>query len=409
MKKGIAFILLICAGLLAGCHAPASLGVCENGLIKATPESQGVSSEKLMFADTAINAAIARGDIPGAVLAVVRNGRLIYLKAYGNRQVYPDTVAMETDAVFDLASVSKCVGTAIGIMQLVERGQLRLMDRVSQYIPEFENWEDPQTGKRVSIRIVDLMTHSSGLPPYAPAEVLVGKYGSPAPDSLMAYISRVPRDFEPTTRYQYSCLNFITLQNVLQRITGQKLSDYAQKNIFDVLGMKHTMYLPSGETLERCCPTEIQPDGSVLTGKVHDPLARLLNGGNSGNAGVFSCAEDLALLAAALLDGGRYGDRRILSPLTVACMTRVPAEVSHLGRSLGWDNYSPGSSSNGNLFHPTRVFGHTGYTGTTMAMDPDTRTGVILLTNRVHPRDGGSAVRVRTLVANVVAASIIEP
>jgi CubicO group peptidase (beta-lactamase class C family) len=157
-----------------------------------------------------------------------------------------------------------------------------------------------------------------------------------------------------------------------------------------------------------CAPTEKQKDGSVLCGKVHDPLARLMNDGNSGNAGVFSNAEDLAIIAAALMNGGSYNGKRILGKLTVDTMTRVPEQVKSLGRSLGWDNYSPYASNNGNLFHPEKTFGHTGYTGTSLIIDPTAKISVILLTNRVHPEDKGSVVRLRALVANAVAGAVIK-
>ena len=153
-------------------------------------------------------------------------------------------------------------------------------------------------------------------------------------------------------------------------------------------------------------PTEKQSDGSVLLGEVHDPLARIMNHGNSGNAGVFSNAEDLALLAATLMNGGSINGKNVLGKLTVETMTRVPAGFEHIGRSLGWDNYSPYASNNGNIFHPERTFGHTGYTGTSFIVDPVSKTAVILLAHRVHPEDKGGVVRLRAQIANVVAGAV---
>jgi CubicO group peptidase (beta-lactamase class C family) len=375
---------------------------------RTTPEKAGLDSQKLSRVDAIIQESIDNKEIPGAVVAIVRHGSLAYIKAYGNKSVYPTVEPMTENTVFDMASVSKPVGTAISIMQLVERGYLRLSDPVSMYIPNFHPWVDPETGRKVEIRIIDLLTHSSGLPSYITATLLTKRYGSPNPQALIDSIATSRRDFRPTTKFQYSCLNFITLQNVLQNITGEKLCDYTQKNVFDVLGMKHTTYNPTGEILALCAPTEKQPDGSVLLGKVHDPLALLLNDGNSGNAGVFSCAEDLALLAAALMNGGAYNGKRILSPLTVETMTRVPQEIKSLGRCLGWDNYSSYSSNNGNLFDPERTYGHTGYTGTSIVIDPVSQTAVILLAHRVHPHDEGSVTRLRGLVANAVAGAVTE-
>lgn len=375
---------------------------------RVSPKDAGMDPGRLSKVDDIINASIKNKEIPGAVLAVVRNGKLAYLKAYGNKSVYPEIVPMTENTVFDLASCSKVVGTAISMAHLLENGGYRLTDRVDMYIPGFRPYVDPKTGEEVPIRIVDLLTHSSGLPPYVAPEVVIRKCGKADPDSLMSYIATMKRDFRPTTKFQYSCLNFITLQNILQRITGEKLCDYARKNIFDVLGMEHTTYCPKNrpEIMPLVAPTEKQPDGTVLLGEVHDPLARIMNHGNSGNAGVFSNAGDLAVLAAALMNGGEYEGKRILGQLTVETMTTVPEEVKSLGRSLGWDNYSPYASNNGNLFHPVKTYGHTGYTGTSIVIDPVSKTAVILLAHRVHPVDKGSVVRLRALVANAVAGSI---
>ena len=377
-------------------------------LQRATPESMGMDGKRLSNVDEIINNSIKVGEIPGAVIAVVRDDKIVYLKSYGNKSVYPKTEPMTDNVMFDLASVSKPLGTAIAFMQLVEQGKVRLTDNVSMYIPGYKGYKDPVTGETINIRIVDIMTHTSGLPAYGPTEELVKKYGSPSPEGMIEYIANCERESKPTTTFEYSCLNFITLQNVLQNITGMKLEDYAKKYVFDVLGLKHTTYNPKGELLSLVAPTEKQPDGSMLLGQVHDPLARLMNGGNSGNAGLFSNAEDIAVIAAALMNGGEYNGKRILGELTVETMTRVPEHVLHLGRSLGWDNYTAYSSNNGNLFHPTKTYGHTGYTGTSITIDPVAKVSVILLAHRVHPIDKGSVVRLRALVANAVAGAVTD-
>lgn len=371
-------------------------------LPRVAPEQVGMSSRHLLYADAAIEKAISNKEIPGAVLAVVRQGKMAYLKAYGNRQVYPTTEAMDVNTVFDLASCSKSMSTAICAMILIERGELRLMDRVSLYIPGFKSWEGAN-GEKENIRIVDIMTHTSGLPPYAPVDELAKKYGSPNPAGLMEYISSCKRNFKPQTEFQYSCLNFITLQHIIETITGQSLRDFAQANLFTPLGMTHTDYLPTCTSL--IAPTEKQKDGSVLRGQVHDPLARIMNGGISGNAGVFSNANDIAVLTAMLLNNGEYNGRRILSPLGVKTMRTVPRCVATLGRTPGWDIFTAYASNSGDLFGPN-TYGHTGYTGTSIIIDPDNDTSVILLTNRAHPEDKGEVVRLRSLVANAVAASI---
>ena len=381
-----------------------------NKLERVKPSEVGMDEARLVKVDDIINASIEKKEIPGAVLAVVRDGKMAYIKAYGNKSVYPETVPMTEDVVFDLASCSKVVGTAMSMAHLLENGGYRLTDRVDMYIPGFQPYTDPKTGEKVNIRMIDVLTHSSGLPSYVSPDVVIKAKGKDDPDSLMSYISTMKRIYRPTTEFEYSCLNFITLQNVLQNITGMTLAEYAQKNIFDVLGMENTTYMPKNkpEILAKVAPTEKQPNGECLIGEVHDPLARVMNHGNSGNAGVFSNADDLAILASALMNGGNYNGKQVLGKLTVETMTTVPEGFEHLGRSLGWDNYSPYASNNGNLFHPKKTFGHTGYTGTSIVVDPVSKTAVILLAHRVHPADKGSVVRLRALVANTVAGAIVE-
>lgn len=409
MKKTTFYLLFLSLFLSFSCSYT---NAGDNHLTQVTPESVGLSSGQLSLADGVIEASIANGETPGAVLAVVHGGKLAYLKAYGNKSVFPDTVAMTTETIFDLASVSKSVGTTLSFMQLIQNGQVRLLDPVSMYIPEFEPYIDPETGRKVNIRVVDLLTHTSGLPSYVSPSVVMEKYGEESPEALIKWISTCQRESRPTTRFVYSCLNFVTLQNILQNVTGERLCDYAQKNVFDALELKHTSYFPIGEEIDpqiksMIAPTEVV-DGRPYLGEVHDPIARVLNKGNSGNAGVFSNAEDLAIIAAALMNGGEYNGKRILGNLTVETMTRVPSEVAQFGRSLGWDNYSPYASNNGNLFDPVNTFGHTGYTGTSMVIDPVNKIAVILLTNRVHPADNTSIVRLRALVANIVAGAVTE-
>lgn len=411
MKK-----LCLFAFILLGAH----LGMAQP-LPRVAPEQMGMDSRHLQYADQAIKTAIVEDGIPGAVLAVVRHGKMAYLKAYGNRRVYPKTEPMTTNTVFDMASCSKSMSTAISTLILAEQGKLRMLDPVSRYIPNFKDWESADGKEKQTIRIADLMTHTSGLPPYAPVAEVSKQYGSPNPDGLMEYIATCPRDFRPQTDFQYSCLNYITLQHIIETVSGQSLRQFAKEHIFDVLGMTHTDYLPCiqdkkgnwvnteelPEWASLIAPTEKQPNGQVLCGQVHDPLARIMNGGISGNAGVFSCAEDIAVLCAALQNGGEWNGRRILSPLGVKAMRTVPRATASLGRTLGWDCFTAYASNNGDFLSPN-TYGHTGYTGTSIVIDPDTDTSVILLINAVHPEDGHGVVRLRSLVANAVAASIID-
>ena len=375
-------------------------------LQQVLPEQVGLNSSHLLLADSVLNAEIKAKKIPGAVLAIVRHGKMAYIKSYGNRCVYPKNEEMTTETIFDMASCSKPIGTATCIMKLLEQGKLRLLDPVKNYIPEFKNWKQGTKGEE-TIRIIHLLTHTSGLPAYGPIQELEKKYGAPNPEGLMKYISTCKRDTAPEIRMKYSCLNFITLQNILQNITGESLKDYAKKNVFEPLGMYHTGYLPADSLLPIIAPTEKQKDGSVLRGKVHDPLARIMNGGISGNAGLFTCAEDLGIYVSMLLNKGEWNGKRILSQATVKAMTTIPYGFERFGRSLGWDLHSAYSSCNGDLFGGN-TYGHTGYTGTMVVVDPDADLGLILLINSVHPEDGHSVVRLRSVISNIVAASIKE-
>lgn len=390
-----------------------------------SPERHGMNPEKLAQVDRVIEEAISAKEIPGAVLSVVRGNDIVYLKAYGNKSVVPAVEPMTTETLFDLASVSKCVGTTLAFMQLIENGYVRLTDNVDRYIPDFKPWTDPESGETVDITVRDLLSHSSGLTPYINADTFVKEYGGNNPEKMEWYIAtKVKRNFRPGTDFMYSCLNFVTLQRILERVTGEKLYEYAQKHVFDVLGLTHTCYFPliytpavsnSAELAGLCAPTEVQADGKPLVAQVHDPMARRIMGGNSGNAGVFSNAEDLSVICSAIMNGGVLVDKkgrilestRILSPLTVRLMATIPPQNDpSVGRALGWDKKSSHSGPRGDLFNPETTIMHTGYTGTSIVIDTETKTAIILLTHRVHPEDKGSVGRLRALVANIVAGSI---
>lgn len=392
-----------------------------------SPERHGMNPVKLAQVDRVVNDAITAKEIPGAVLSVVRGNDIVYLKAYGNKSVVPTVEPMTTETLFDLASVSKCVGTTLAFMQLIENGYVRLTDNVDRYIPDFKPWKNPESGETVDITIRDLLSHSSGLTPYINADTFVKEYGGNNPEKMEWYIAtQVKRNFRPGTDFMYSCLNFVTLQRILERVTGEKLYEYTQRNVFDVLGLTHTCYFPliytpavsnSAELAGLCAPTEVQADGKPLVAQVHDPMARMIMGGNSGNAGVFSNAEDLSVICAAIMNGGCLVDKkgnslessRILSPATVRLMTTIPSQNDpSVGRALGWDKKSSHSGLRGDLFNPETTIMHTGYTGTSVVIDTESKTAVILLTHRVHPEDKGGVGRLRALVANIVAGSIIQ-
>lgn len=372
----------------------------------AKPEAVGMSATHLTRLDTLLNAAVKSKQIPGAVIVVGRHGKIIVRKVFGLAQLVPGERTLKIDDIFDLASITKPVATATAVMQLVEEGKLRLLDKVNQFIPEFSTWVDSTGKKGEPAQIYHLLTHTSGLAPYTNAAAVEQKFGKSCPDSLVQHIARMPKNSPAGARFEYSCLGFITLGEIVKQISGVPLNEFVEQRVFQPLGMHDTRFLPPQSEASRLVPTEVI-QGVPLLGTVHDPLARLM-GGISGNAGLFSTADDLAIFAQMLLQKGEYQGVRVLQPLTVERMTTVYEKVAHAGRGLGWGIYCDYSSNKGDLF-PPGGFGHTGYTGTSVWIDPATDSFVILLTNRVHPNDKGSVVQLRSYVANVVAAAILKP
>ncbi len=394
MKKNLLFIvMMICSFGLSTAQS----------LEEVLPGQVGLDTAKLKTADSIIQASINIKQIPGAVLAVVRHGKMAYLKAYGNKQIYPTVVPMDVNTVFDMASCTKAMATAISAMILYERDSIRLQDDVNMYIPGFVYMI--HSNRKANIRIVNLLTHTSGLPSYAPETTIKKRYGTSNPTGFMKYIDSCKRDFEPGKGMEYSCLNFITLQHIIEKVSGKSLRDFAKENIFDVLGMNHTDFNPKAELMASCAPTSMLKNGNVLRGIVHDPLARQFNCGISGNAGLFSNANDIGILVAALQNGGEWNGRRILHPMTVKEMRTVPDSLKTFGRTLGWDMSSHYSSCKGDSLS-ANTYCHTGYTGTSIVIDPDNDISIILLTNRVHPYDKGSVVKLRAMVSNAVATSM---
>src|SRR5215469_4126205 len=344
-------------------------------------------------ADRVINEAIQQGRLPGAVLLVGHDGQIVYRKAYGNRAVYPQTEAMTADTVFDLASLTKVIATTSSLMRLFEEGRFRLNDRITDYIPEFQ-------GGHSTITIRNLFTHFSGLKPDVPLNTPWSGY-----DTGIKLACTDPPDGPPGVRYVYSDINFILLGELVQRLSGQPLSDYARDHVFQPLGMKETMFQPPVSLRSRIAPTERTPkDGPPLRGVVHDPTARNM-GGVAGHAGLFSTADDLSRFAQMMINGGELDGVRFVSPLTIQKFTepQSPPDQSIL-RGLGWDIDSPHSGNRGELF-PIGSFGHTGFTGTSIWIDPSTKTYVILLANSVHPTQRPALTPLRGKVATIAAAA----
>ncbi len=372
----------------------------------AKPEDVGMSSTHLNLVKAIINAAIDQKDFPGTAILIAKKGKIVLREAFGDCQSIPEKREMKVDMIFDLASITKPVATATSIMILVEQGRIRLWDKVNEFVPDFAPYVDENGNTGEDARIWHLLTHTSGLPPYTNAKEVEATYGNPCPmDSLVKHIALLKKTDPPGTAFHYSCLGFITLASIIDRITGQTAAEFSEQHIFKPLKMNHTFYNPPEKFHQLCVPTEVI-DGQPLIGVVHDPLARL-QGGISGNAGLFSTSDDLAIFAQMMLNKGEFKGVRILSPLTVERMTEVYPKVTFSGRGLGWDLDSDYSTNGGDIFGQ-QSYGHTGYTGTSIWIDPETETFVIFLTNRVHPDDKGSIISLRSRVANIVASSIVK-
>ena len=352
-----------------------------------------------------IRQAIGEKKLPGAVVLIGRRDRTLYEKAIGNRALVPAAETMTLDTIFDLASLTKVVATTTSVMMLVEEGKIRLSDRVSTFIPGFERY-----GK-ADITVRHLMTHMSGLRP----DVDLGETWSGYDTAISIAIEEVPTS-SPGERFVYSDINYFLLGEIVHRVSGEPLDRFAHDRIFAPLGMNDTMFLPPLNLRGRIAPTESctpqsppcgSPGTSMLRGMVHDPTARRM-GGVAGHAGLFSTASDLSIFCRMLLDGGAYKGTRILSPLTVAKMTTpATAPIDHNVRGLGWDIDSVYSSNRGELL-PVGSYGHTGFTGTSLWLDPVTGVYVVFLSNRVHPDGKGDVTPLRAKVATIAASAITD-
>ncbi len=358
-------------------------------IVAATCCGQNAETANFAAVDEVMNSAVSRGTIPGGVVLIGHDGRVVYRKAFGMRSLEPTREAMTAETIFDIASLTKCVATATSVMKLVEEGKIRINDPVNAYLPEFG-----KNGKE-SITIRELMTHFSGLP--ADLDLKAAWRGREA--AYRMTMEEKP-EFSPGSRFQYSDINFETLGFVVEKVSGLSLDEYAARNIFEPLGMSTTRFLPPAQWRGRIAPTEYDENHQMMRGTVHDPTARRM-GGVAGHAGVFSTSDDLAKFAQAMLTGSG-----MLSRLTVEKMTtpQQPPTAPVL-RGLGWDIDSPFSSNRGE-FLPVGSFGHTGYTGTSLWIDPVTQSYVIILTNAVHPRGGKSLASLRSRVASVAAQSL---
>src|SRR6204780_1638586 len=343
--------------------------------------------------DEQMELAVQAGLIPGGVVLIGHNGQVVYQKAYGSRALIPHREPMTLDTIFDAASLTKVIATTPSVMRLFEQGQIRINDPVTKYLPEFQ-------GGASDITIRNLMTHFSGLRPDLDLEPPWSGYETGIQRALTDKAAG-----PPGVRFVYSDINFILLGEIVHRLTGKMLNEYASENFYQPLGMRETMFLPPASLRPRIAPTEINPvTGQPLRGEGHDDTARYM-GGVAGHAGVFTTGSDLAKFAQMMLDEGQGNGVRLFSAATVHKFTTPQSPAAQpILRGLGWDIDSPYSSNRGELF-PIGSYGHTGYTGTSLWIDPFSHSYVIILTNAVHPHRGHSVVSLRSRGATIAAAS----
>ncbi|MCI0700500.1 MAG: beta-lactamase family protein [Planctomycetia bacterium] len=363
--------------------------------------AEGIDKDKLAEIDTAVEAAIKRGNCPGAVVVVVHADVVAYRKAFGKRAVKPGEVAMTTDTVFDMASLTKPIATGTSLMLLIQQGKLKPEDLVSKHWPEFA-----QSGKK-KVTIEHLLLHTSGLT----ADNAIADYA----DGRVKAIERIAAlklEAPAGTRFRYSDVGFIVLGELVEKLGGMPVDKFASKHVFEPLKMTDTGFTPGAALKKRIAPTGLR-NGKIILGDVHDPRAFKM-GGVAGHAGLFSTADDLTRYCRMLLRDGELDGVRILDAKTVKLFTE-PHEVPLLNkdktpakglRSFGWDVDTSYSAQRGNLFTKGEGYGHTGFTGTSVWIDPGTKTGIIVLTNRVHPDDKGNVTQLRREVGTIVAAAV---
>ncbi|MGI9427068.1 MAG: exo-beta-N-acetylmuramidase NamZ domain-containing protein [Bythopirellula sp.] len=366
-----------------------------------SPAEVGLDGHHLQRIDALVAQQIESKKLPGCVVMIGRQGAVAFAKAYGHRRLQPAPEPMTLDTVFDMASLTKPMATATSIMLLVERGQVRLRDPVVEYLPEFA-----PHGKD-EITIEHLLTHQGGLIPDNPlADYQQGV------DKAWQRIWQLELKSPVGEKFIYTDVGFLVLGEVVRRVSGKNVAEFAKENIYQPLGMTETGYLPKAELRARAATTE-QRDGQWLRGVVHDPRAALLDG-VAGHAGLFSTARDCAIYANMMLREGTVGETPVgetpvgetqpLGSLTIAAMT-TPRNVAGHRRGLGWDMRSKYSSNRGEL-NSSRAFGHGGFTGTAMWIDPKLDLFVVFLSNRVHPDGTGSVNPLAGRIGTIAAAAL---
>ena len=389
-----AFIAVSAIALASGA---VPTGAAEKPLPVVAPESLGLSSEALAKIDVAVREALDRGDAPGVVVVIVHKGAVVFRKAYGNRSVQPGQTAMLPEIVFDLASLTKPIATATAIMVLLEQGKLLVSTPLSQYLPAFHRKATE------GITVEQMLLHTSGFI----ADNPLSDYEDGAEKAWQRLLALKPIS-QPGSKFAYSDVNYILLGKVVETLSGMPLDAFTQKYVFAPLGLNETGFKPQGKLKDLAAPTEKRGDAWMI-GEVHDPRAFAL-GGVAGHAGLFSTSDDLAVFTQMLLNGGEYNGKRILQAETIKLLL-APREVPLAGgktglRTYGWDMQTGYSSNRGDGFPSGKSFGHTGFTGTSVWIDPGSQTAVIILSNRVHPAGKGNVTKLRSQVATLAATAV---
>ncbi|MEQ1862560.1 MAG: exo-beta-N-acetylmuramidase NamZ domain-containing protein [Chthoniobacteraceae bacterium] len=366
-------------------HRIAAVLISFVAVAAADDPTRAFHADSLAQIDAAISLAISDGRCPGSVLWLERRG-VAYHRAFGQRAIEPQREAMREDTIFDAASLTKVIATTTALMRLVEKGRVEIEKPVSVYLPEFRG-----AGKE-TITVRQLLTHTSGLRPGLPQ-----KPEWTGADAALALACAQPLPDAPGSVLRYSDINFIVLGALVARVSGQPLDQFCAAEIFAPLEMRDTSFRPAGALHARVAPTT----RDVARGVVHDPTARRM-GGVAGHAGLFTTAADLARFARMLLARGG----KILSPESVALMTGVQTPAQIAGRrGLGWDIDSSYSGPRGSWF-PLGSFGHTGWTGTSVWIDPFSETFVIFLSNRNHPTESGNVQPLRRVIGTLAAEAV---
>lgn len=388
--------------LLVGCTAssrpiaegPPLTAAVAGALVEASPAAVGMRATLGDSLDAIMRAAIADTASPGAALAVGRHGRLVHVRGYGRLDTAPGSAAVDAGTIYDMASLTKVVGTTTAAMIAEEQGLIDLDQPLSAYLPGIR---DPA---KASVTVRMIVAHRAGFE--SGARLYTSFKGR---DQYLEQIDLRPLAYPPGTRTIYSDWDFVLMQLILEKVTGQPLDRFMRERVWGPLGMNDTGWVPDASLMSRIAPTEIQAfRGGKIHGEVHDENAWAI-GGVAGHAGLFSSARDLAVFAQMMLNGGTYNGVRILKPETIARWTSRQYPGS--SRALGWDTPAPGSSA-GRFLSP-RAFGHTGFTGTSIWIDPQRDLFVVLLSNRVNPtRDNQKISAVRRSVADAVSQGIVD-